>query len=206
MKGIYSGPFFVLSLLILPGQATAAQAPAIPADARVVYVSSARISNESAAGKAGAARVQAVQQARTADLRTRQQAIEATRKQLASAATPEERSKLTAQESTLRFEFERAAAQAQVELQNLQREISTELRPKLAAVLGELLKGTKVEAVLNLETAVLWGAPPLDVTAVVIERLNAAEAKAGPSAPAAAPATAPSPAATPAPATPTPRP
>jgi Skp family chaperone for outer membrane proteins len=203
MKGIYSGPFFVMSLLlILPSQAIAAQAPAIPPDARVVYVSSARISSESAPGKAGAARVQAVQQARTADLRARQQAIEATRKQLASAATPEERSKLTVQESTLRFEFERAAAQAQVELQNLQREISTELRPKLAAVLGELLKGTKVEAVLNVETAVLWGAPPLDVTAVVIERLNAAEAKAGPATPAEAPAAAPAPA----PATPTPRP
>ncbi len=201
MRGIFSGLFFVGSFLLVSTSAMALQSPAIPPDARVVYVSSTRISSESAPGKAGAARVQAVQQARTADLRSRQQVIETTRKQMASAATPEERSKLTAQEATLRFEFERAAAQAQIELQNLQREISAELRPKLAAVLGQLIKGTKVEVVLTLESGVLWGLPALDVTTAVVERLNEAEARTA-SAPAAAPSTA-----TPAtPAAPTPRP
>jgi Skp family chaperone for outer membrane proteins len=153
------------------------------------------VSAESAPGKAGAARIQAVQQARTADLRTRQQAIEALRKQLAAATTAEERSRLSAQESAQRFEFERVGAQAQLELQNLQREVANELRPKLSAVLGELLKGTKVEAVLNLEVAVFWSTPALDITNAVIERLNAAAAAA----PAATPAPPP---AGPAPATP----
>jgi Skp family chaperone for outer membrane proteins len=189
-----------LAASVLAPTTLAAQGLAIPADARVVYVSGSRVSAESAPGKAGAARIQAVQQARTAELRTRQQAIEATRKQLAAATTADERSRLSAQESAQRFEFERLGAQAQVELQNLQREVGNELRPKLSAVLAELLKGTKVEAVLNLEAAVFWSTPALDITNVVIERLNAAAATA----PTVSPATPPAGPAPAIPATPTP--
>jgi Skp family chaperone for outer membrane proteins len=177
-----------LAASVLAPATLSAQGLAIPADARVVYVSGSRVSAESAPGKAGAARIQAVQQARTADLRTRQQSIEAIRKELAAATTAEERSRLSAQESAQRFEFERVGAQAQVELQTVQREVANELRPKLSAVLGELLKGTKVEAVLNLETAVFWSTPALDITSAVIERLNAAEARPTAATPATPPA------------------
>jgi Skp family chaperone for outer membrane proteins len=149
----------------------------IPADARVVYVSAQRLSLESAVGKAGTTRIQAMQAERGAQLRARQQALETTRQQLAAATTPEERTRLALQETTQRTDTERATAQMQQDLQNLQREISNELRQKLVAVLTELLKGTKVEMVANLETAVVWAAPGLDITSVVLEKMNATTPK-----------------------------
>ena len=145
----------------------------IPADARVVYVSGQRISAESAAGRAGTARLQAMQAERSAQIRARQQALETTRKQLAGATTPEERARLTQQETTERTDIDRAAIQMQQELQKLQNEISGELRQKIVAVLNEVLKGTKVEMVANLETAVVWAAPGLDITSLVLEKMNA---------------------------------
>ena len=149
----------------------------IPADARVVYVSSQRLSAESALGKAGTARLQALQAERTAQVRARQQALEATRQQLAASTSPEERAKLSLQESVQRTDSERAAAQMQQDLQTLQREISNELRQKIVAVLNEMLKGTKVEIVANLETAVVWANPTLDITSAVLEKLNATAAQ-----------------------------
>lgn len=187
----------VFGLVVAASASAAAQVPVIPPDARMVYISGARISSESAPGKAGQARVQALQQTRASELRTRQQTLEATRKQLVSATTADERTRLVAQESTQRVDAERFAQQAQLDIQNLQREISNELRQKLNAVLGPLLKGTRVETVLNLDTSVVWSVPGLDISTVVIERLNAAEAAAStPAAPApgaAAPATPPRP-------------
>ena len=72
------------ALIIVPALAFGLAQPR-PAQAvgPVAYVSSQRISNETAEGKAGIARLQAMQRERTADARTKQQALEATRKQLA---------------------------------------------------------------------------------------------------------------------------
>jgi Skp family chaperone for outer membrane proteins len=151
-----------------------AQSRAIPPDARVAYVSSQRLSTDSAAGKAGAARVLKLQQERVAALRVQQQALESTRRLLASATSADERAKLSAQEAAQRVEVERNSAQAQQDLQNLQREISIDLRPKVVAALNELLKGTKIELVLNYESSVVWSAPGLDLTDAVVEKMNAA--------------------------------
>ena len=65
-------------------------------------------------------------------------------------------------------------AEAQRELQELQREIQNQLRPVVQQILAELLKGTNVEVVLPLETAVVWSKPGHDVTSAVIERMNRA--------------------------------
>jgi Skp family chaperone for outer membrane proteins len=171
MKTIITGVLAALSLSFLVSEA-AAQAAPIPADATVVYVSSQRLSNETTMGKAGLSRMQALQREKTEDLRVRQQTLEETRRALAQASNPAERSRLQVQEQQQQADFARAQAQAQTDLQSLQREIQAELRPAVQAVLAELLKGTNVEVVLPLETAVVWGAPGRDVTSAVIERLN----------------------------------
>ncbi|MCC7009098.1 MAG: OmpH family outer membrane protein [Acidobacteria bacterium] len=164
----------LLGLLPVVSTANAAQAPA---PLRIAVVSSQRISAESAPGKAAVAKVQALQQQRNADLRTRQQAIEALRQRIAQAPDAGALAPLLREEQQQRAEFERSAAQAQVDVQALQRQLNADLGRVVRTVLEELAKARGVDVVLNLETAVVWVGPSLDLTNAVIERLNAPAAQ-----------------------------
>lgn len=149
----------------------AQQRPAAPGSP-VAYVSAQRISNETTEGKAGVARMQALQRERADQVRFKQQALEATRRQLA-AAQGADRASLQAQEQQQRGELEKAALQAQADLQGLQRTISTELTPKVKTVVAEIVKDTGIQMVLSGESAVVWAADGLDLTSRVIAKMNA---------------------------------
>jgi outer membrane protein len=171
----------VCMVLAIPTPGSA-QAPTIPADARVAFVSVQRISTESAPGKAATSRVTALQQQKASELRAKQQAVQETRRLIAQATALEERTRLAAQEASQQADFERASAQAQADLQNLQREINVEMRPRVVKALDEILKGTHIEVVTNVDSTLVWAAPGLDLTNAVIERLNALPV-AGPAGP-----------------------
>ena len=87
-----------------------AQPRAVTALGPVAYVSSQRISNETADGKAGIARLQTLQRERAAAVRTKQQALETTRQQMTLAKDDAARVRLRAEEQQQRTELERAAA------------------------------------------------------------------------------------------------
>ena len=127
---------------------------------------------ESAQGKEGQARIRTLQQQRATELRTRQQTLEATRQKLALMTEDSERVPLQQQELVQRGDLDRATAQAQSDIQALQREINTDLQAKVKAELDELLKGTSIQAVVQFETSIVWSVPGLDVTTAVIQRLN----------------------------------
>jgi len=150
-----------------------AQQRVAPATGPVAYVSSQRISNETVDGKAGVARLQALQRERAADVRSKQQVLEATRRQLQSVQDEAGRARLQTQEQQQRTEFEQAVTKAQADIQALQRQISGELATKVKAVLEQVVKGTGVQVVLNGESSVVWAAQGLDLTSQVIEQLNA---------------------------------
>jgi Skp family chaperone for outer membrane proteins len=173
-------PFLLSVLMLVPVEALG-QAATIPPDARIAFVSVQRISTESVPGKAAVSRVQTLQQQRATDVRNKQGSIAALQQQLDRATTSEERAKLSAQVATERTELERMVAQAQADIQNLQREVNNEIRPKVVAVLNELLKGTKIEVVTNSDTTLVWAATGLDLTNAVIARLNATASVTAPS-------------------------
>ena len=158
------------SLVFVPR--ASAQELTVPPGATVAYVSANRLSVESALGKEGQARIRALQQQRATELRTRQQTLEATRQKLALMTEDAERVPLQQQELVQRGDLERATAQAQADIQALQREINTDLQAKVKAALDELLKGTSIQVVVQLETSIIWSVPGLDVTTAVIQRLN----------------------------------
>lgn len=162
-----------LAMSVLPALAVSLsrQGP-VPASGPVAFVISQRIANETAEGKAGLARLQTLQRERRADAQTKQQTLEATRKQLA-AAQGDERVRLQAREQQQRAEFERAVAQSQADVQALQRQISVELTPKVKAAVEQVVKSTGVQVVMSGDNTVVWAAPGLDLTARVIEQMNA---------------------------------
>jgi Skp family chaperone for outer membrane proteins len=172
---------FVCSLLLVLILAVVPRVSAqtiIPSTATVAFVSGQRLSNETVEGRAGQARVQNLQRQRAADLQAKQQALAAIRKQLAEARTEVDRARLQQQELQQQSDFERAATQAQVEFQALQRQIAGELKPKLEAAIADVVAGSNVQVVLSAETAVMWAAPGLDLTAAVIEKMDARTAAA----------------------------
>jgi len=175
---------FWLAITVAPALAVGAfqQRPAAPSGP-VAFVVSQRISNETTEGKAGIARMQALQRERTAEARTKQEALQATRRQIDATADSTDRTRLQAQEQQQRTELEKAVSQSQVDLQNLQRQISNELGIKVKAAIEDLVKGTGVQVVLSADTTVVWAAQGLDLTSSVIERLNAQAAAPAPNKP-----------------------
>ena len=173
-----------LAITVAPALAAGAlqQRPALPGGP-VAFVVSQRISNETTEGKAGIARIQALQRQRTVDARTKQEALQATRRQIDATGDSAERTRLQAQEQQQRTDLEKTVTQSQVDLQSLQRQISSELGVKVKAAIEDLVKGTGVQVVLSADTTVVWAAQGLDLTSRVIERLNAQAAAPAPNKP-----------------------
>lgn len=144
----------------------------------IAYVSVQRVLSESTAAKADAAHLLAMQQQKAQELRQKQQALEATQQQLGGAAGVFRGQQLRQQAQQQRADLERATAQAQSDLQSLQRQLQTDFRRRLKSALDDLVKRQGVQLVLNEDTAVVWTAPGSDLTAAVIERLNAVAAAA----------------------------
>jgi outer membrane protein len=149
------------------GHAQTSKAPSA-----VAVVSPSRVYTETTHGRTEAGRLQTMQQQRTADLRTKQQALEATRQQLVSATDAGARAQFAQAELQQRVEFERATQQAQADVQALQREINTDLQQRVRAVLDDLLKTQGYQLVLNSDATVMWSDPALDLTSAVVGRMN----------------------------------
>jgi Skp family chaperone for outer membrane proteins len=146
----------------------------------VAYVSAQRILAEANDAKAEVAKVQTLQQQKSAELRAKQQALDTLRQQLAQATDVSVRVELQQQELQQRTDLDRASAQAQADLQALQRQAQNEVQVRVKSVLNDLSKGEKFQIVLNSDTAIVWAAPGVDLTTAVIERLNRGDASSAP--------------------------
>lgn len=156
----------VVSLTVV-GSAQGAKTPSA-----VAYVSPGRIYAESVHGRGEMARLQTLQQQKTTEIRTKQQAMQATRQQMTAATDGPARAELLQKESQQRAELEQLAQQTQVEFQTMQREINNELQRRVRVVLDELMKTQNYQMVLNGDTGVMWSNPELDLTTAVIRRMN----------------------------------
>lgn len=143
----------------------------------VVYVSSNRVMNEAVSTRTELARVQSMQQQRNAELRAKQQAIDATRLQIAQATDAETRARLVKQDQEQRADLERSQQQAQADLQRLQREVQAEVQTRVRDAIAEMAKTQDIRLVVNQDTTVVWAAPGMDITSTLIDRLNAAAPK-----------------------------
>jgi Skp family chaperone for outer membrane proteins len=159
------GLFAVAYSLNVSGQA--------PAATPVGYVSTQKVLADSNEGKAAVARLQAVQQQKANELRPKQQALEATRRQLLETTDQAARTQLSQTEQQQRTEFERLSAQATTDVQALQRQMQAELQLRVRGIIEEIAKSKNVQMVVNADTTVIWSDSRLDLTPALIERLNA---------------------------------
>ncbi|MBS1819461.1 MAG: OmpH family outer membrane protein [Acidobacteria bacterium] len=176
MKTAFLAAIPAAAILAFVAFSAEGQTPTAQAGTKVAYVSTQRVLNEVASARTELGRVQALQQQKTNELRTKQQAIENTRQQIASATDATARATLTKQEQDQRADFDRANQQAQADLQRLQREVQADLQARVRQAIAELSRTQNVQMVLNFDTSVVWSEPGLDLTNLLIEKLNAADA------------------------------
>ncbi|MFN8065234.1 MAG: OmpH family outer membrane protein [Vicinamibacterales bacterium] len=176
MKNVFLAAIPAAAILAFVAFSAEGQTPQTQAGTKVAYVSTQRVLNEVASARTELGRVQALQQQKANEIRTKQQAVDATRLQMANATDADTRSRLAKQEAEQRADFERTNQQAQADLQRLQREIQAELQARVRQAMEQLSKEQGFQVVLNADTALVWAAPGLDVTGLLIERMNAADA------------------------------
>jgi outer membrane protein len=139
---------------------------------QIGYIAAQRVINESKDAAADVARLQATQQQRTTELKVSQQALAATRQQL-EQATDSTRAPLQQRVQQQQADLDRATAQMQTDLQTLQRQMQAEIQTRVRAAADQVGREQNLQLILNGDTAVVWAAPGLDVTAAVIDRVNA---------------------------------
>jgi len=143
----------------------------------IAYISLQRISTEATEAKAAARKLETLRQAKTQDVNAKKQALDATRLKIANSGgvfSGSKRAELAKEESREQEELQRATQQAQTELQELGRQLQADLRRKLTDILADIANRRAVQIVLNSDSAVVWTKDSPDLTAEVLERLNAA--------------------------------
>lgn len=167
-----------------PEAQTPAPAPApFPEGARVAYIFMQGIFNGSAEGKAAAAKMQEFEQQKTAEIQAKVKEGEALQAKVNQGTTIlNETARAQAQRDLQRIQREIQAMQedAQLEAEQMRQQLldqfSSRVNPIIAAVARE--RGLHMVFSVSDQANVAWADPGLDLTAEVIKRLDAAPAGA----------------------------
>lgn len=170
----------VLFACLGPAPATAqAVSPSFPAG--VAVFSPSRAYSLAPDGKLAQARLSAAESERAQQVEARRRSLEAQRTELArSSAVLSEGVRAQRTQAIQRFEvdLERFIQDAQAELMGIRRDLEGAFLTKLRPALEGVVKDRDLKLVLNEDAGfVAWADPALDITPLVVERLEAAAAK-----------------------------
>ncbi|MCC7241077.1 MAG: OmpH family outer membrane protein [Acidobacteria bacterium] len=172
-----------------PAAPAPASAPApapprpFPEGSKVAYVVLQRIANESAQGRTATGRIQAVQQAKAADLAEKNKQLQSFQAKLekeASVLSSTAAGELQKQVERLQVDIQRATQDAQAEVQELQQQLQQEFQQQLEPVLQELGREKNLHFIFNgPDAGLVWADAALDISDDVIKKLDAAKPAAG---------------------------
>jgi Skp family chaperone for outer membrane proteins len=156
----------------------AAPAP-FPEGARVAYIFMQGIFNGSADGKAAAARLQEWEKKKTAEIQTKAKEAEALQAKVNQGGTVlNDQARAQAQRDLQRLQREVTAMQedAQQEGQGLRQQLLNEFSQKVNPIIAAVAKERGLHMVFSVsdEANVAWADPGLDLTAEIIKRVDAA--------------------------------
>lgn len=164
------------TLLLVPTVARAQDASRFGVSGiRLACFSPQRAFAESPEGKAGIARLQALQEKRAREIDDRKKALQAREQALQqslSVLSEEIRGQRTKELDKFRIDTERLVQDAQAEFLGVQRDIEHAFVAKLKPALERVDMTRGVELVLNLDgDTIAWVDPSLDITAEVVKQL-----------------------------------
>lgn len=163
-----------------PAEAAKPPAPApFPEGARVAYIFMQGIFNGSADGKAAAARLQEWEKKKTAEIQTKVKEAEALQAKVNAGGTVlNDQARAQAQRDLQRLQREVTAMQedAQQEGQGLRQQLLSEFSQKVNPIIAAVAKERGLHMVFSVsdEANVAWADPGLDLTQEIIKRVDAA--------------------------------
>ena len=165
-----------LALGLSASTAPAFAQPRLP----IAFISVQKIINEAADAKAAAKELDALRTAKAQELNAKKKELDATKLELANAGgffNATKRTQLQEKVRTQDTELQQANQQAQSDFQERQRQLQEVLRTELNAIVSSIAAQRGIQYVLNQDAAILLAPQGADLTAEVLERLNAAAAK-----------------------------
>ena len=130
---------------------------------------------ESSEGKAGLARITALQEKRAREIAEKNKALqaqEATLQASLSLLAEEARAQKTRELEKFRIDVQRFIADAQAEVTGAQREMEAGFIAKLRPAVAQVARTQGLQLIFNLdESSVVWSDPALDITADVVKLL-----------------------------------
>jgi len=161
------------------------QPPApFPAGAKIAFFQPEVAFQNSADGKAGLARVQALITKKQNEVAERTKQLQANQQKLqtsGSVMNDAARSQLEKEIERQQKDGERFQQDAQAEVQELQQEVQNEFVKKLTPIIDQLAAEKGLQLVFNAgQSGISWAAPGLDLTPDVIKKLDGAKAPATP--------------------------
>ena len=178
---------FVIAVSVVAPPSAFAQAPPSQgrpqfglSGIRLACFSPQRAFSESADGKAGIARLAALQEKRAREVEDRNKILqgqeEALQRSLA-VLSEEARSQRAKEIEKFRIDVQRFIQDAQADLLGLQRDIESAFVVRLKPVVEQVAKEKGVQMVLNLDDqTIVWADSSLDITAEVVKQLARVEA------------------------------
>ena len=163
-----------------PAEAAKPAAPVpFPEGARVAYIFMQGIFNGSTDGKAAAARLQEWEKKKTAEIQTKAKEAEALQAKVNQGGTVlNDQARAQAQRDLQRLQREVTAMQedAQQEGQGLRQQLLNEFSQKVNPIIAAVAKERGLHMVFSVsdEANVAWADPGLDLTAEIIKRVDAA--------------------------------
>ena len=147
--------------------------------ARVGSLSPQRAFAESAEGKAGIARLQALEAKQSREIAAKNKALQSQQQALeqsSSVLSADARARQTREVERFRVDVQRFIEEAQAELVGAQREIESAFLAKLRPAVEQVAKAKQLQIVVNLDTeSVIWADASLDITTDVVKQLAVVE-------------------------------
>ena len=147
--------------------------------ARVGSLSPQRAFAESAEGKAGIARLQALEEKQSREIAAKNKALQSQQQALeqsSSVLSADARARQTREVERFRVDVQRFIEEAQAELVGTQREIESACLAKLRPAVEQVAKTKQLQIVVNLDTeSVIWADASLDITTDVVKQLAVVE-------------------------------
>jgi Skp family chaperone for outer membrane proteins len=175
---------FIASSLLAPPPAFGQTQPSEPfglSGLRIAFFSPQRAFSDSDAGKAGLARLKALDEkrgreveARTTELRKREDALKASLGMLSADG----RTQQTREVEKFRLDVDRFIEDAQAEFLAVRREIENAFLIRVRPIIEQMARDKKLDLILNADAEMLlWADRSVDITSEVVKLLAAASVK-----------------------------
>ena len=168
--------FFIFIGTVLVPLSALAQEPIV----RLGCLSPQRAFTDSAEGKAGIARLAALEEKHVREIAAKNKALQSQEQRLqenGAVLSDQARTQQTRELEKFRVDVQRFIQEAQAELVGAQRDIESAFVVKLRPAVEQVAKARGLQLVVNLDTnAVVWADPAVDITGEVVKQLALVDA------------------------------